>query len=67
MSRVVEETFLKANIPYKMVGGHKFYDRKEIRDILAYLNVISNEMDSLSFERIVNVPKRGIDLALFRN
>ncbi|MGL5685152.1 MAG: DNA helicase PcrA [Vagococcus fluvialis] len=60
MSRVVEETFLKANIPYKMVGGHKFYDRKEIRDILAYLNVISNEMDSLSFERIVNVPKRGI-------
>ncbi|MEG0731167.1 MAG: DNA helicase PcrA [Vagococcus sp.] len=60
MSRVVEETFLKSNIPYKMVGGHKFYDRKEIRDILAYLNVISNEMDSLSFERVVNVPKRGI-------
>ncbi|MDT2831514.1 DNA helicase PcrA [Vagococcus carniphilus] len=60
MSRVIEETFLKSNIPYKMVGGHKFYDRKEIRDILAYLNVISNEMDSLSFERIVNVPKRGI-------
>lgn len=60
MSRVVEETFLKANIPYKMVGGHKFYDRKEIRDILAYLNIISNEMDSLSFERVINVPKRGI-------
>ncbi len=60
MSRVVEEIFLKSNIPYKMVGGHKFYDRKEIRDILAYLNVISNEMDSLSFERVVNSPKRGI-------
>ena len=60
MSRIMEETLLKSNIPYKMVGGHKFYDRKEIRDILAYLNVISNEMDSLSFERIVNVPKRGI-------
>ncbi|HCM90100.1 3'-5' exonuclease, partial [Vagococcus sp.] len=60
MSRVVEETFLKSNVPYKMVGGHKFYDRKEIRDILAYLNVISNEMDSLSFERVVNSPKRGI-------
>ncbi|MFV0558295.1 MAG: DNA helicase PcrA [Enterococcus sp.] len=59
-SRVVEETFLKANIPYKMVGGHKFYDRKEIKDILAYLQVIANQKDSLSFERIVNVPKRGV-------
>ncbi len=59
-SRVVEETLLKANIPYKMVGGHKFYDRKEIKDILAYLQVIANPADSLSFERIVNVPKRGI-------
>ncbi|KAF1300126.1 MULTISPECIES: DNA helicase PcrA [Enterococcus] len=59
-SRVVEETFLKANIPYKMVGGHKFYDRKEIRDILAYLQVIANPKDSISFERIVNVPKRGV-------
>ncbi|MGY3765160.1 DNA helicase PcrA [Vagococcus vulneris] len=60
MSRIIEETLLKSNIPYKMVGGHKFYDRKEIKDILAYLKVIANEMDSLSFERIVNVPKRGI-------
>lgn len=62
MSRVVEETFLKSNVPYKMIGGHKFYDRKEIKDILAYLNVVSNEMDSLSFERVVNSPKRGIGL-----
>ncbi|WP_369672373.1 DNA helicase PcrA [Enterococcus faecium] len=59
-SRVMEETLLKANIPYKMVGGHKFYDRKEIKDILAYLNVLANPQDSISFERIVNSPKRGI-------
>lgn len=59
-SRVMEETLLKANIPYKMVGGHKFYDRKEIKDVLAYLNVMANPQDSLSFERIVNSPKRGI-------
>ncbi len=59
-SRVMEEMLLKANIPYKMVGGHKFYDRKEIKDILAYLNVIANPQDSISFERIVNSPKRGI-------
>ncbi len=59
-SRVMEETLLKANIPYKMVGGHKFYDRKEIKDILAYLNVLANPKDSISFERIVNSPKRGI-------
>lgn len=59
-SRAMEETLLKANIPYKMVGGHKFYDRKEIKDILAYLNVLANPQDSISFERIVNSPKRGI-------
>ena len=59
-SRVIEEMLLKSNIPYKMVGGQKFYDRKEIRDILAYLTIIANPKDSISFERIVNVPKRGI-------
>lgn len=59
-SRVVEEMLLKANIPYTMVGGHKFYDRKEIKDILAYLNAIANPADSLSLARIINVPKRGI-------
>ncbi|WEG73011.1 DNA helicase PcrA [Vagococcus intermedius] len=59
-SRVMEEMLLKANIPYKMVGGHKFYERKEIRDILAYLNLIANPSDSLSMARIVNEPKRGI-------
>lgn len=59
-SRMVEESLLKSNIPYKMVGGHKFYDRKEIKDVLAYLRLIANPADNMSFERIVNVPKRGI-------
>jgi DNA helicase-2/ATP-dependent DNA helicase PcrA len=59
-SRMIEENFVKANIPYKMVGGHKFYDRKEIRDVLAYLRVIVNPDDSIDFERVVNEPKRGI-------
>ncbi|WP_025026146.1 DNA helicase PcrA [Caldalkalibacillus mannanilyticus] len=59
-SRVIEEVFLKSNIPYQIVGGTKFYDRKEIKDILAYLRLISNPDDDISFRRIVNVPKRGI-------
>ncbi len=59
-SRVIEEMLLKANVPYTMVGGHKFYDRKEIKDVLAYLNAIANPEDSLSLARIINVPKRGI-------
>lgn len=59
-SRVIEESFVKANMPYKMVGGHKFYDRKEIKDILAYLRLVVNASDSMSFERVVNSPKRGI-------
>ncbi|MBO9131263.1 DNA helicase PcrA [Bacillus sp. 165] len=59
-SRVVEEIFLKSNIPYKIVGGTKFYDRKEIKDILAYLRLIANPDDEISFARIINVPKRGV-------
>lgn len=59
-SRVLEETFLKSNIPYTMVGGTKFYDRKEIKDILSYLRLVSNSNDDISFERIINIPKRGI-------
>lgn len=62
-SRVMEETLLKSNIPYNMVGGHKFYERKEIRDVLAYLTLLANPNDSMSFERIVNEPKRGIGQA----
>lgn len=59
-SRAIEEAFVKSNIPYKMVGGHKFYDRKEIRDALAYLRLVVNPEDDMSFNRIVNEPKRGI-------
>ena len=59
-SRAIEEALLKSNIPYTMVGGTKFYSRKEIRDIVAYLNVIANVRDNISFERIVNEPKRGV-------
>ena len=59
-SRTIEEAFLKSSIPYTMVGGTKFYSRKEIRDIIAYLNLVSNPSDNLSFERVVNEPKRGV-------
>ena len=59
-SRTIEEALLKSNIPYTMVGGTKFYSRKEIRDVIAYLNLIANLSDNISFERIVNEPKRGI-------
>ncbi|WP_285369309.1 DNA helicase PcrA [Staphylococcus epidermidis] len=59
-SHVLEETFMKSNIPYTMVGGQKFYDRKEIKDLLSYLRVIANSNDDISLQRIINVPKRGI-------
>ena len=59
-SRVLEESFMKSNIPYVMVGGQKFYDRKEIKDLLSYLRVIANSNDDISLQRIINVPKRGI-------
>ncbi|TVY09379.1 DNA helicase PcrA [Paenibacillus cremeus] len=59
-SRVIEEILIKSDIPYQIVGGVKFYDRKEIKDILAYLRLISNPDDDISFARVVNVPKRGI-------
>lgn len=59
-SRVIEETLVKSDIPYQIVGGIRFYDRKEIKDVLAYLRLIANPDDDLSLARIVNVPKRGI-------
>ncbi len=59
-SRVIEEILIKSDIPYQIVGGIKFYDRKEIKDILAYLRLIANPDDDISFARVVNVPKRGI-------
>lgn len=60
MSRVMEEILIKSEIPYQIVGGTKFYDRKEIKDILAYLRLISNPDDDISLNRIINVPKRAL-------
>lgn len=59
-SRVIEEILIKSDIPYQIVGGIKFYDRKEIKDLLAYLRLISNPDDDISLTRIINVPKRSI-------
>ena len=59
-SRVIEEALLKENIPYKIIGGQNFYQRKEIKDLIAYLKTISNGDDDFSVRRIINVPKRGI-------
>src|SRR5699024_2590121 len=59
-SRAIEDTLKKSTIAYQMVGGTKFYDRKEIKDMVAYLRLITNPEDDLSFERVVNEPKRGI-------
>jgi DNA helicase II / ATP-dependent DNA helicase PcrA len=59
-SRVFEEVFIRVGLPYKVVGGVRFYERREIRDVLAYLRVLVNPADSVSLRRILNVPKRGI-------
>ncbi len=59
-SRALEEAFMRAGIPYRIFGGLKFYDRKEIRDILAYLRLIQNPSDDVALKRIINVPRRGI-------
>ena len=61
-SRLFEEKLVLRNIPYRIVGGQNFYGRKEIKDILAYLKTINNNLDSLSVKRIINVPRRGIGL-----
>jgi DNA helicase-2/ATP-dependent DNA helicase PcrA len=59
-SRVFEEVFIRAGLPYKVVGGVRFYERREVRDLLAYLRLISNANDEVSLRRVLNVPKRGI-------
>ena len=59
-SRVIEEMLMRRNIPYRVLAGHRFYDRKEIKDIIAYLRIIYNQGDDVSLRRIINEPKRGI-------
>ena len=59
-SRAVEEQFLRLNIPYKVIGSRKFYERKEIKDMLAYMRLLSNPHDDISLLRIINVPNRKI-------
>jgi ATP-dependent DNA helicase UvrD/PcrA len=59
-SRVIEESFVRSGVPYRIVGGTKFYDRREIKDALAYLRALSNPDDEVGWKRIVNVPKRGV-------
>ncbi|WP_184615543.1 DNA helicase PcrA [Sphaerisporangium krabiense] len=59
-SRVFEEIFIRTGLPYKVVGGVRFYERREVRDLLAYLRVLANPNDTVSLRRVINVPKRGI-------
>ena len=59
-SRALEETFLRAGMPYRLVGGVRFYQRREVKDVLAYLRLLAHPRDRLAFERVVNVPKRGV-------
>lgn len=66
-SRSVEEAFVRYGVPYRIVGGQRFYDRKEIKDVLAYLRLIYQPEDRVSFERIVNVPTRGIGTKSLQN
>ncbi len=65
-TRSVEEGLIRAGIPYRIVGGLKFYERKEIKDILAYLKILVNPSDSISLRRIINVPRRGIGATSFQ-
>ncbi|HOJ92864.1 MAG TPA: 3'-5' exonuclease [Dictyoglomaceae bacterium] len=64
-SRVFEEALIRSNIPYKVIGGVSFFDRKEVKDIVAYLNILHNPDDIISLKRIINVPKRGIGETTF--
>lgn len=60
LSSTLENVFVRAGIPYKIIGGHRFFDRKEIKDVIAYLQIINNKNDSVRLKRIINEPKRGI-------
>ena len=59
-SRAIEESFLRYGIRYQLVGGTRFYARREVKDALAYLRILRSDTDSVSFERIINVPARAI-------
>lgn len=67
MSNSIERALVRSGIPYRIIGGHKFYDRMEIKDALAYLSVIANPDDSVRLERIINTPKRGIGATTIAN
>ena len=59
-SNIIEKLFVKSGIPYRMIGGHRFYERKEIKDMMAYLQVVNNPADEIRLRRIINQPKRSI-------
>ncbi len=66
-ARIVEEMFIKANLPYKVLGSYYFYQRKEIKDLISYLRLISNHQDEVSLRRVINVPKRKIGPSTIKN
>lgn len=66
-ARIVEEMFIKANLPYKVIGSYYFYQRKEIKDLISYLRLISNHHDEISLRRVINVPKRKIGPTTIKN
>ena len=66
-SRTIEEAFVRSNIPYNIIGSYYFYSRKEIKDLIAYLNLVYNSNDSISLERVINTPKRGIGTKTIEN
>ena len=59
-SRVLEEAFMRVGVPYKVVGGTRFYDRREVKDAMAYLRTVVNPADEVSLKRVLNTPKRGV-------
>lgn len=67
LSRMIEEALMRSSIPYRIIGGHKFYDRKEIKDIIAYLKLLENPNDDYALKRVINVPKRGIGDTTFEH
>ena len=66
-SRAVEDAFIRSSMPYKLVGGTRFYGRKEIKDVLAYLRIVNNPSDAVSLARVINVPPRGIGKTTYDN